>query len=130
MADFKYTVDPDFDHTIDEKGNTFVALRKIKWGDNSEFKLDLRKYYETAEGERMNKGVSFTDEGADELTKVLLQEGYGLPSDIYETIKENRPDVLKKFKDGGDLNDDIEITKVEEDDFYDPREMLDDEISV
>ena len=27
--EFTYTADPDFDYTIDEKGNTFIALRKI-----------------------------------------------------------------------------------------------------
>ena len=58
-GNFKYAIDKDFDHTIDEKGNTFIALRKIAWGDSENYKLDLRKYYTTEDGERMNKGVSF-----------------------------------------------------------------------
>ena len=29
MAEFSYELDKDFDYTIDEKGNSFIALRKI-----------------------------------------------------------------------------------------------------
>ena len=45
MAEFSYELDKDFDYTIDEKGNSFIALRKIKWGNSSEFRLDLRKWF-------------------------------------------------------------------------------------
>ena len=35
---FTYSVNPDFDYTIDEKGNTFIALRQIDWGNKGEYK--------------------------------------------------------------------------------------------
>ena len=120
-GNFKYAIDKDFDHTIDEKGNTFIALRKIAWGDSDNYKLDLRKYYTTEDGERMNKGVSFlTDEGPNELARVLIDTGYGNAMDIAESIKNNRPDIMEL------LASDLDKIKAESNtgDFYDPRELL------
>ena len=119
-TEFKYAIDKSFDHTIDEKGNTFIALRKIAWGNSEEYKLDLRKYYATAEGETMSKGVSFlTEDGPNELVNVLLQEGYGEPMAIAETIKNSRPDIMELLA--------ADIDKIKEEansGFYDPRELL------
>ena len=39
---FKYEFDPEFNHLIEEKANTYIALRKVRWGDSPEFKVDLR----------------------------------------------------------------------------------------
>lgn len=120
-GNFKYAIDKDFDYTIDEKGNTFIALRKIAWGDSDNYKLDLRKYYTTEEGERMNKGVSFlTDEGPNELTRVLVDNGYGNAMDIAESIRNNRPDVMEL------LASDLDKIKSDSNtgEFYDPRELL------
>ena len=120
-GNFKYAIDKDFDHTIDEKGNTFIALRKIAWGDSENYKLDLRKYYTTEDGERMNKGVSFlTDEGPNELARVLIDTGYGNAMDIAESIKNNRHDIMEL------LASDLDKIKAESNtgDFYDPRELL------
>ena len=75
---FQYSVDENYNYNIDEKGNTFIALRKIDWRNSGNYKLDLRKYYSTENGERMSKGVSFlTEDGPNELTRVLLYTGYG-----------------------------------------------------
>lgn len=93
-SEFKYKVDPDFDYTIDEKNNTFIALRKIIWGDSDTAKLDIRKYYAREDGDTMSKGVSFlTDDGPNELTRVLLDTGYGNAREIANSILENRPDI-------------------------------------
>lgn len=131
---FEYTTDPNFDYTIDEKGNTFIALRKIDWGNNGNYKLDLRKYYASESGETMSKGVSFlTDEGPDELTKVLVETGYGNDEELATAIIENRPYVLGRIK--AELDNDPELVErikherldeVYDDDeeFYDPEELL------
>lgn len=95
--EFKYEVDPNFDFVLEERANTYIALRKIKWGNNSEPKLDIRKYVATEDGERMMKGCSFSDEGANELTKVLVQQGYGKNKDIFESIIDNRPEITSRF---------------------------------
>ncbi len=94
MADFKYKIDPDYDYLIDEKGNTFISLRKITWGDSDTAKLDLRKYYAREDGETMSKGVSFlTEDGPNELARVLIDTGYGNPKEIADTILQRRPDI-------------------------------------
>ena len=119
MAEFSYTLDKDFDYTIDEKGNSFIALRKIKWGSSDEYRLDLRKWFNTATGETMSKGVSFmTDDGPHELVKVMVEQGYGHTKDIVEALK---------------LRDDFdedELPKVKEmkEKYYDPVESLFDDL--
>lgn len=131
--DFAYTYDPEFDYTIDEKGNTFIALRKVDWGNKGEYKLDLRKYYASESGETMSKGVSFlTDEGPDELTKVLIETGYGNDAEIANAIIQNRVEVLARIHKA--LTTDVNLLEMvnsadmeidyEEDEFYDPEELI------
>lgn len=127
---FAYSVDPEFDYTIDEKGNTFYALRKIDWGNKGNYKLDLRKYYASEEGERMNKGVSISDEGADELTRVLLETGYGNDSELADTILQNRKGVVARIakaindpNNSYDWSADLE-DEFEEENYYDPEELI------
>lgn len=106
---FKYETQPDFNYVIDEKGNTFIALRKIKWGNQSEYKLDLRKYHNTSSGERMSKGVSFiTEEGPSELVTTLTGLGYG-----------NTLEVLKSIKDRDDFRSSLNCILDPDDEYYD-----------
>lgn len=126
---FEYTADPSFDYTIDEKGNTFIALRKIDWGNKGDFKLDLRKYYASESGETMSKGLSFlTDDGPNELTKVLIETGYGNPEEITNAIVYNRPDILRKMckviSSDPTLSDPDFINDEDEETFYDPEELM------
>lgn len=126
--EFTFTVDSDFDYTIDEKGNTFIALRKIDWGNKGEYKLDLRKYYASETGETMSKGLSFlTDDGPDELTKVLIETGYGDDEEIANTIIDNRPELMgrlcNEMNKRGLSASDFE-TEYEDEEFYDPEEIL------
>ena len=130
--DFTYSVDPDFDYTIDEKGNTFIALRKIDWGNKGDYKLDIRKYYASESGETMTKGVSFlTEDGPHELTKVLIETGYGDAEEIANTIIENRKDIAARIalalndpEKGYDLKMELENELEEEEEYYDPEELI------
>ena len=125
--EFVYTVDPEFDYTIDEKGNTFYALRKIDWGNKGDYKLDLRKYYASETGETMNKGVSLSDEGANELTRVLVETGYGDDSELANTLLENRKGVvarIMKAVNEADINYDWSTELNEEENYYDPEELI------
>lgn len=116
----------NLDRIVDEKGSVFIALRKIAWGcgkdENPEdlnipVKLDLRKYYNTEQGERMDKGVSFlTEDGPNELTKVLLEEGYGNTSECLS--------VLLKRNDIEEAINTITNGETNDDGYYDPRELL------
>lgn len=88
----------NYDYIIEEKGNTHVSLRKIQWSANAPVKIDLRKYMVNSDGESVpGKGVCITDDGADELTKVLCQTGYGKTGDILDAIKD-REDFLPELK--------------------------------
>lgn len=132
MADrgFEYSMDSDFDYTIDEKGNTFIALRKIDWGNKGDYKLDLRKYYASETGETMSKGLSFlTEDGPHELTKVLIETGYGNDDEVADAIIENRPYVVAKIKKEIESNSDkwdkiVALGNDDEDNFYDPEELI------
>lgn len=93
--EFHYEIDPNFDFTIEEKGNVFLALRKIYWNGKEEAKLDLRKYISTENGERMQKGVSFlSEEGPNELINVLMKNDYGNPTDIADIVVDKRKDIF------------------------------------
>lgn len=130
--DFVYSVDPDFDYTIDEKGNTFIALRKVDWGNKGEYKLDLRKYYASESGETMSKGVSFlTEDGPNELTKVLIETGYGDDTEIADAIIQSRIGVLARINKAINENEkilnqinSIDLNINDEEEFYDPEELM------
>lgn len=91
---FSYDIDPNFDFVIDEKANKYMALRKIRWGSSEEYKLDLRNYVATEDGERMLKGCTFiSEEAGHELSRVLVEQGYGDTETLADTIIENRPEL-------------------------------------
>ena len=70
--------------------------------------------------ERMRKGISLTDDGADELTHVLVDNGYGNTKKIIKGIR-NRMDYQKAL-DTIDIDEDLEDDGSE--DYYDPSELL------
>lgn len=81
---------------FDEAGNRFLALRKVQWlksadetPDPEKGKLELRKWIINKDGEEQaNKGFSFlTEEGPHELTKVMVNNGFGHTKDILGGIK-------------------------------------------
>lgn len=97
---FTYEVDPNFDYVLEEKGNTYTALRKIKWGSSDSFKIDIRKYYATDAGERMAKGCSLmSDEGVNELANVLIDNDYGDAKKIADSIITKRMDICARVYD-------------------------------
>lgn len=124
-GDFSYEADPDFNHIIDEKGNSFIALRRIKWGTSEEFRLDLRKYFNTAEGERMNKGVSFlTEDGPNELVNVMTGLGFGNTVKIIDGIKD-REDFRSALNQVLSPDDDLydKDAKDISEGYYDPKDI-------
>lgn len=116
----------ELDSTIDEKGSIFIALRKVQWVKNGEdpdetkAKLDLRKYRVDENGDEIaGKGISFlTDDGPNELTKVLIHEGYG-----------NTKEILKELKNRDDFVDSVEHINEEDTgsgEYFDMRQLLED----
>lgn len=111
------------DEIFDEKGNVFLAMRKIQWckqgvePDPDKGKLELRKWHMKPEGETPSKGFSFlTEEGPHELVNVLISSGYGHTKDILLKLKEREDfeESVKSIYDEVDTNDE----------YFDPRETL------
>lgn len=122
MAEFKFEVDKNFgDHVIEERDNLSIIMRKISWGNSGEYKVDIRKYLYTEEGERMNKGISLTDNGANELAKELVSCGYGDTKEIIKALskrEENLADLLNQ------CNNESEDEDNGSEEYYDPKELL------
>ena len=122
MAEFKFEVDKNFgDHVIEERDNLSIIMRKISWGSSGEYKVDIRKYLYTEEGERMNKGISLTDNGANELAKELVSCGYGDTKEIIKALskrEENLADLLNQ------CNNESEDEDNGSEEYYDPKELL------
>lgn len=99
--DFSYKL-CGINRIIEEKGSTFIAIREIAWGcdpdeepDPDKIKIDIRKYFSTADGEKMNKGVSMLSrDGAHELAHILLEENFGDTERCISILRE-RPDFLE-----------------------------------
>ena len=120
-----YSIVDDFDHTIDESGNQFIALRKIRWGDRDKVNLDIRKYWMQADGEVLGKGVSFlTDDGPHELTDVLVREGYGRTKNILRSLKE-REDFQKSLNVVLGKESEFYDEEIGEEEIYDPSCLID-----
>lgn len=118
--EFTFDIDKEFgDHIVEEKGNMATIVRKISWG-NSPHKLDIRKWRYTEEGEMCGKGVSLSDEGADELTETLSRLGYGDTRKIIDSIKDREDFKEALDKSLNNINDEEE----ESTDYYDPKELL------
>lgn len=110
-----------FDFIIEESGNSSLNLRKVGWNGRPA-KLDLRKWNYQDGQERAMKGVTMTDEGADELTGVLVEQGYGNTKRIAKAIAK-RDDYNNAMEHLDDIEE--EITDDSEE-YYDPSELLGD----
>lgn len=125
MPEFKYEVDPNFDYLIEEKGNQALFFRRVSWGGR-DAKPEIRKWYVDGTSETPGKGFSFmTEDGPNELIKVMTNLGYGNTDEILENIskREDFPIAVKKVLGKGiqevvDQYDTVELEEV-----YDPRSI-------
>lgn len=128
-GNIKYEVVDDYDYLFDEKGNAFLAIRKVRWGDNEKVNLDMRKWYTNANGEEtLGKGVSFlTEEGPHELARVLVQNDFGHTDEILEAIKD-REDFMPALASvlNGEQMKELGINKddIPDDDYMDPSILI------
>lgn len=125
MPEFKYEVDETFDYLIEEKGNQAIFFRRVSWGGR-DAKPEIRKWYVDGTSETPGKGFSFmTEEGPDELVRIMTEVGYGKTEEILSNISK-RDDFgisVKKVLGKGieeviDDTADIELEEV-----YDPRSL-------
>lgn len=115
----------DFGITFDEKGNTWGSVRKVQWlkdgkePDESKAKIEIRKFTQTNEGERMMKGYTFsTPEGPNELVVGLINAGFGDTKEILRAVRgrDNFLEAAKTINEDGDDNDNGET--------FDMRDLL------
>ena len=132
--EFNLEIDDSINEVFDEGvGNSFLALRKLRWNENTPFKLDIRKWITNSNGEEIaGKGFSFiTEDGPNGLVKALLKHNFGDTRDILDSIK-TRDDFLYNAKvvleelgaDSGKLIAIKPESSVDEESFYDPKELL------
>lgn len=120
--EFTMEIEDGFDFIIEESGNSSLNLRKISW-NGREPKLDLRKWNYNEGHEIAMKGVTLSDDGADELTGVLVEHGYGDTRRILKALK-IRTDYEEAIS-NIDKTDDINSSYDDEsEEYYDPRELL------
>ena len=122
-----YFLHGDIDTVIEEKGDTFTALRRVQWAKSKDAepnpdkaKLELRKWRVTPGGEVPNKGLTFmTEEGPHNCVIGLIENGYG-----------HTRDILLKIKDREDFKEAVETMYDDSDasdangEYFDARELL------
>jgi hypothetical protein len=108
-----------FDHIIEESGNSSLNLRKVSW-NGREHKLDLRKWNYQDGQERAMKGVTLSDDGADELAAVLVEQDYGSTKRLLKALtkREDYNDCMNHLNDVEEEYDDGS------EEYYDPSELL------
>ena len=117
-GEFSYEVQEGFDFIIEESGNNSINLRKISWNGRP-YKLDLRKYSYKDGKESMLKGISISDEGANELTGVLIENGYGDTKRIIKALRTRENFTEEMLEPDYVFEDDSESEE-----FYDPKQLL------
>lgn len=117
-GEFSYEVQKEFDFIIEESGNNSINLRKISWNGRP-YKLDLRKYSYKDGKESMLKGISISDEGANELTGVLIENGYGDTKRIIKALRTRENFNEEMLEPEYIFEDDNESEE-----FYDPKQLL------
>lgn len=126
QMEFHVEIDPTIDEIFDEgSGNSFLALRKLRWNSDKPYKLDIRKWFTNSDGEEIaGKGVSFiTEEGPKELINALIKHGYGDTKEILEGLQ-TRDDFIISLNSLGVDESYIGTGSDEDKKYYDPKELI------
>lgn len=118
FTSMEYKVFKDYNIIFDEKGSTCGTVRLVQWvkegsePDESKAKLEIRKIYTNAEGEKVGKGYAFsTPEGPSELVHGLIEAGYGDTKEILRKVRarDNFLEAAKTINEDDDGNDSGEM---------------------
>ncbi len=127
MDAFKYSIVDQIDYTIEEQGNQFTALRKIRWGDSDKEYLEIRRWRNTPDGgEQAAKGVTFmTEEGPGELALTLINLGYANTKQVLQNLS-GREDFRRSLNSVLGKDDELfdESEGTIEDQYFDPKALL------
>lgn len=119
--DFTYEIQSDFDFILSESGNQSINLRRISWNGRPH-KLDIRKWNYKDGQEQMSKGISLTDEAANELASVLVEQGNGDTKRIARALAKREDFKPEYLEDDGD--DDAPFSLDEDTTYYDPKQII------
>lgn len=114
--EFNLEIDPEINEVFDEgSGNSFLALRRIRWNPTSEFRLDVRKWFVNGDGEEIaGKGISFmTESGPGNLAESLLKLGHCDTRTVINSIRD-RDDFSETINDMLEVKEDGSIGVSEE----------------
>lgn len=94
---YEYNTD-GIDVILEESSNSVTAIREIRWNDSSDYRLDIRKYFVSSDGDvRPGKGISFSDTaGPARLTLALVDNGFGDTQELMNAMSV-REDFIKGF---------------------------------
>lgn len=113
----------DLNEVLEEKNNSFKALRKVSFNGKAET-LDIRTWYINSNGEEiMGKGIPLSDEGANNLTVFMVRENYGDTKEILTELKHREdfiPSLTSVLTDKELEAVGVDITKIDPSEFYDP----------
>lgn len=126
----KFKINPELiDSIFEEKGSQYSAVRYVQWyGDTEEpnedkYKMEIRRWRVDEDGNDLAmKGFTFmTEEGPNELTETLVENGYGNSLNLLKSIL-NRDDVKEDIKNfNGEKIADNDSDNTLENEYYDNR---------
>lgn len=116
---------------LEENNNQMKVLQFGKWGNKDEepdeksCKWECRVIYNKPDGtEQAGKGCAFSEDGINELARVLVCEGKGNTRDLLNGMKD-RKDFMPSLKSVLGNESDIDLSDID-DEFFDPNDILDD----
>lgn len=127
FTQLKCHVFKDYNTVFDEKNASCGVIRKVQWlkgdatPDESKAKIEIRKIYTGADGEKNGKAYTFgTEEGPHELVTSMIDCGFGHTKEIIEHIKD-RDDFVESVK---SISDDDSNVLSEDGEVFDMRDLL------
>ena len=124
----KWDVKKDLD-VIEERGNSYTALKMVSWY-GGQAKLELRRWRVDPSGEDTPAAgcIFMTDDGPHKLAESLVHLGYGDTKSLFEDLKKrNDCYSMDGAVDEDEQNSNIvESTDEDEDEeeFYDPKQIF------
>lgn len=126
MSPYQYEIVDGVDCIFEEVGNQFNAFRKVKWGENGNPHLELRRWRVQPDGtEQAAKGMTFlSDNGPSDLAELLVKLGYGETKELLRQLNK-RSDFDKALKSINDGNDNkSEESSESEEKYFDPKDII------
>lgn len=112
---------------IEENGNQMRVLQVGMWGskdepiDESKCRFEVRTVFISRDGEeKMGKGCSFTEDGINELARLLVKQGKGHTKELLTSMtdREDFFPTLKQVLNGNPEAEDIDLSNID-DEYFD-----------